>query len=69
MNSDIFIIARMGSSRLPGKHMKIILDRPIILHLINRLQLAKKIRKIVVCTTRKKEDDVLVKERLEVCNV
>ena len=61
MNSDIFIIARMGSSRLPGKHMKIILDRPIILHLINRLQLAKKIRKIVVCTTRKKEDDVLVK--------
>jgi len=61
MNSDIFIIARMGSSRLPGKHLKIILDRPIILHLINRLQLSKKIRKIVVCTTRKKEDDVLVK--------
>lgn len=61
MNSDIFIIARMGSSRLPGKHLKIILDKPIILHLINRLQLSKKIRKIVVCTTRKKEDDVLVK--------
>jgi len=68
MNSDIFIIARMGSSRLPGKHLKTILDKPIILHLIDRLRLAKKIRKIVVCTTRKKEDNVLV-ELLEKENI
>jgi spore coat polysaccharide biosynthesis protein SpsF len=69
MNSDIFIIARMGSSRLPAKHLKIILNKPIILHLIERLRLAKKVRKIVVCTTRKKEDDILVellkKENIE----
>ena len=61
MNSDIFIIARMGSSRLPGKHLKKIQNEPVIIHLINRLKLATKYRKIVVCTTKKKEDDILVK--------
>jgi len=61
MNSDIFIIARMGSSRLPGKHLKKIQGKPIIIHLIDRLKLAKKYRKIVVCTTKKKEDDILIK--------
>ena len=54
MNYDIFIPIRLSSTRLPKKHLKIIKDKPIILHLIKRLTNAKKIRNIVICTTDQK---------------
>ena len=60
MNYDIFIPIRLSSTRLPKKHLKIIKDKPIILHLIKRLTNAKKIRNIVICTTDQKVDDPLV---------
>jgi len=60
-NFDIFVLARMGSSRLPGKHLKKIDDKPIIIGLINRLKKSKKFRKIIVCTTKTEGDDILVK--------
>lgn len=59
MNIDIFILARLGSSRLPEKHLKKILGVPVIIHLINRVKKAEKIRKIIVCTTNLKSDDKL----------
>ena len=60
MNSDILILARLDSNRLPSKHLKLINDTPLILKLIQRLRMAKKIRKIIVCTTTDHSDDPLV---------
>ncbi len=60
MNSDIFIPARLGSSRLPCKHLQYIDGKPAIKHLIERLHECKEIRQIVVCTTNDKSDDLLV---------
>ncbi len=61
MNIDVFILARLGSSRLPEKHLKLINGKPSIYHLIHRIKKSKKIRKIIICTTNLKSDDKLVK--------
>ncbi len=70
MNIDVFVLARLGSSRLPKKHFKKIIGKPAIYHLIHRIRKAEKIRKIIVCTTDLKSDDELVdylkKESVEV---
>ena len=60
MNIDIFIPARLDSSRLPKKHLKKINNIPAIELLVNRLQKVKGFRNIIVCTTNKKSDDELV---------
>lgn len=60
MNIDIFIIARLGSARLPSKHLLKINEKEAIKFLIERLYLCKKIRQIVVCTTKLPTDDKLV---------
>jgi len=61
MNIDIFIPARLASTRLSKKHLRKIGGKPLIIHLINRLKKSKKVRKIIVCTTDKRSDDPLVK--------
>ena len=61
MNIDIFIPARLDSSRLPKKHLKKINDTTSIQLLVNRLKKVKNFRNIIVCTTTKKSDDELVK--------
>lgn len=70
MNIDVFILARLGSSRLPKKHFKEIIGKPAIHHLIHRIKKTEKIRKIIVCTTDLKSDDELVdylkKEGIEI---
>ncbi len=60
MNIDIFIPARLESTRLPKKHLEKINKITLIEHLVNRLKKVKKIRKIIVCTTNKNEDNQLV---------
>ncbi|QLH09681.1 cytidylyltransferase domain-containing protein [Candidatus Nitrosotenuis sp. DW1] len=60
MNADIFILARLGSSRLPEKQLKEIDGIPAIKRLVDRLSAAKKVRNIVVCTTNTPSDDRLV---------
>lgn len=59
MNVDIFIPARLDSTRLPKKHLEKINDIPLIEHLVNRLKKTKA-RKIIVCTTDRSSDDQLV---------
>jgi spore coat polysaccharide biosynthesis protein SpsF (cytidylyltransferase family) len=59
-NADIFILARLGSERLPKKILKKINNEQILKILVNRLKKSKKIRNIVVCTTNKKTDDPLI---------
>ena len=60
MNIDVFVLARLGSSRLPKKHFKNIGEKLVIDHLIHRIKKATKIRKIIICTTKLKSDDELV---------
>lgn len=55
----VLIPARMASSRLPGKMMAEVAGKPVIWHVIQRCKQAAIPSKIVLCTTRNKEDDVL----------
>lgn len=55
------IEARMGSSRLPGKVILEVNNKPLIIHLVNRLKHSKLLKKIIVATTINKKDDVLCK--------
>lgn len=55
------IQARVGSQRLPGKVMKKICDKTLIVHIIDRLKLCRKIDKLVLATSRSKIDDILAK--------
>lgn len=43
--------ARMGSTRLPGKVLHRVLDRPLLGHLLDRLRLSRRLETIVVATT------------------
>jgi spore coat polysaccharide biosynthesis protein SpsF (cytidylyltransferase family) len=52
--------ARMGSTRLPGKSMKEVEGKPLLWHVIQRLKKSRRIEKIVVATTEKKDDEVIV---------
>lgn len=54
------IQARMGSTRLPGKVMKEILGRPMLWHMINRLEKSKLIEKMVIATTTNEKDKVIL---------
>ena len=60
MNADIFIPVRLNSLRLPNKHLKVIGEKPLLQHLIDRLKTAQKIRNVVVCTTTNVSDDPLI---------
>ena len=64
MISDLNIVAiiqaRMRSTRLPGKVMKEILGKPVILWDLDRITLSKLIDEIVVAIPYGKENDVIV---------
>lgn len=51
--------ARMGSSRLPGKVMKTICNKPVLELMLERLSKSKLIDEIVVATTLLKNDDII----------
>lgn len=54
------IQARMGSTRLPGKVMKMILGKPVILWDIDRVSESKLIDEIVVAIPFDRQNDVIV---------
>lgn len=54
------IQARMGSTRLPGKVMKLILDKPVILWDIDRVSLSKLIDEVVIALPDGGENDIIV---------
>lgn len=62
MNTQIFIQARMGSTRLPGKVLKKICGKTIIELTVERLKNVKEVSKIVLVTSVNKENNVLVEE-------
>lgn len=49
--------ARMGSSRLPGKTIADVAGRPLLLHVVERVQSARRVDKVVVATTDQSSDD------------
>ena len=49
----------MGSIRLPGKVMKIIDNKTILNHIIDQLSYSKFLKKIVIATSKNKNDDVI----------
>lgn len=60
MYKAIFITVRTGSMRLPGKELKIIDGITTIEYVIKRMKYSRLADKIILCTTTKKKDDVLI---------
>ena len=54
------IQARMSSTRLPGKIMLSVCGKPLLEHFIDRIKDSKTINKIIIATSIKKEDNVIV---------
>jgi spore coat polysaccharide biosynthesis protein SpsF len=60
MRKIIIVQARMTSTRLPGKVMKIVCGKPLLEHLINRLRKVKYADQIVIATTVNDTDNIIV---------
>jgi len=60
MKKLIIVQARMTSTRLPGKIMKIVCGKPLLEHLINRLKKVKCADQIVIATTVNETEDIIV---------
>jgi spore coat polysaccharide biosynthesis protein SpsF len=56
------IQTRMGSSRLPGKIMKVLEDKTVLGHVITRVKACPKVDKVVIATTTKSSDDIVATE-------
>lgn len=65
-NIDVIVQARMGSYRLRGKVLKMISNKTMLEHVIDRLKLCKLVNNVIVATTTSKIDDkieIICKER------
>lgn len=60
MKTVAIIQARMGSTRLPGKILMKVMDKPLLEYQIERVQRSKRIDEIVVATTTDQKDDEIV---------
>ena len=61
MSKIVLIIqARMSSTRLPGKSMIPLADKPLVYRMVERLKKCKKVDEIVIATSDQPEDQVLV---------
>ncbi len=56
----LILQARMGSTRLPGKSMMDLAGAPLLARILERVTRAKKPHAVVMATTERPEDDVLV---------
>ncbi|HLD89001.1 MAG TPA: UDP-2,4-diacetamido-2,4,6-trideoxy-beta-L-altropyranose hydrolase [Candidatus Nanoarchaeia archaeon] len=60
MKVAAIIQARTGSTRLPKKVLLDISGKPMLVHVIDRVKMAKKVDEIIIATTTNKKDDVVV---------
>lgn len=58
------IQARMGSTRLPGKVLKKVKDKPLLEYQLERIQQSQLINEIVIATTQNEKDQKII----EFCN-
>lgn len=61
MQTVAIIQARMGSTRLPGKVLRDIGEKPMLEHVLERARATRELDKIVVATTENEEDDEIVR--------
>lgn len=54
------IQVRMESTRLPGKALMILGNKPCLQHVIDRVRLSEKIDQVVIATTIRKADDLII---------
>ncbi|MGO6710536.1 glycosyltransferase family protein [Rhizobium johnstonii] len=59
MTLGIIIQARMGSTRLPGKVLRDISGKPLLEHVLGRLQMLTRSAKVVVATSSASENDII----------
>ena len=60
-NNIIFLQARTTSKRFPRKILQKYKKKTLLEILILRLKKSKKVNKIIICTTKNKEDDEIIK--------
>jgi spore coat polysaccharide biosynthesis protein SpsF len=58
-NTLAILQARMSSTRLPGKVLKLILNKPMLMRQIERIQRSSLIDELIVATSVEKSDDIL----------
>jgi len=58
---NAIVQARMGSTRLPGKTLMNIKDKPMLWHIINRLKYVKEINHVIIATSDSHEDNEIYK--------
>ena len=61
METAIILQARLGSKRFPGKVLKKINGKTILEYTIKRLKKTKLSKNIIVATTKREEDQKIVK--------
>lgn len=59
MSVEIFVQARMGSTRLPGKVLRPVLDKPLLKYMVERLWKVKNADAVVILTTEQRLDDTI----------
>lgn len=59
MKTIAIVQARMGSTRLPGKVLKVAAGKPLLWHLFDRLKHSKEIHDIVLATSKSPNDNAL----------
>ena len=64
MKIGAIVLSRMGSSRLPGKALKKIKKKSIIDYVIERVLLIENIDQVIIATSYRKIDELLIKKRL-----
>jgi spore coat polysaccharide biosynthesis protein SpsF len=62
MRTVAIVQARMGSSRLPGKVMKLLANRSVLAHTLERVKAIPNIDTVIVATTTLAQDEVIVRE-------
>ncbi|HHT49392.1 MAG TPA: NTP transferase domain-containing protein [Firmicutes bacterium] len=60
MKTAIIVQARMGSTRLPGKIMKKVLDKPLLEYQLERLLRVKQADQVIIATTDHGEEQPIV---------
>ena len=60
MKTAIFITVRLDSSRLPNKAINTILNKTVLELIITRAKCAQEIDEIIVCTSTREIDDIVV---------
>jgi spore coat polysaccharide biosynthesis protein SpsF len=57
--ATVIIQARMGSTRLPGKVLKFIGNKPLLSYIIESLKLSPVINDIIIATSKNKDNDAI----------